>query len=261
MNGQWLKLHRKSVDSRVFSDPTMWHLWSWILMNANWKLGYFQGFEVHPGSLASSYESIGCKLGCCKSTVHKRLKKLESWGMISLKCERYFTIISICNWKTYQDYNQDDANATRTQREQNENTTQTQRETIEESKEEKRKEKEGKDTREEPQNQIDSRIIHIAQQYCFLSTKKNKFGFPAETEQQVVPVFVELVRQGIPLSLIVEHVNASVRNRNQPLWEFEREVRSTWKSQQPTAETNGKRKITNLWELRKAINAGEFGNG
>lgn len=223
MNGQWLKLHRKSVDSRVFSDPVMWHLWSWLLMEANWKLGYFQGFEVLPGSLATSYASISSKLNCCKSTIHKRLKKLESWGMISLKCERYFTIISICNWKTYQDYNQDDTNATRTQREQNENTTRTERETIEERKERK-EEKDSAREAEPPRTVEELSDEHLAQEWCFrCKRKKNR-----RCADDVVDITSEISALTEDLKInpktILSEIKNPERDRGEFFWQFKKRI-------------------------------------
>jgi hypothetical protein len=101
MNG-WFKFYRKIVDSRVFSDPHALKMWVWLLAKANRTTGYFEGEEIAPGQLATSLKSISNALKIPKSTADRTLKKLEKWNNIATKSEHRFTVVTICNWKTYQ---------------------------------------------------------------------------------------------------------------------------------------------------------------
>lgn len=99
----WIKLHRKSLESRVFSDAALWRLWTWCLLRANHAPGFFGGEEILPGSFATGTRVAGEALGLSPSTVHRGLKRLAEWSMVELKVKRGFTIVTVCNYATYQD--------------------------------------------------------------------------------------------------------------------------------------------------------------
>ena len=98
----WIKLHRKSIESRVFSDPALWRLWTWCLLRANHSTGYFAGDEIARGSFATGTRVAGETLGLSPSTVHRGLKKLAEWRMISLEVKRGYSVVTVCNYDTYQ---------------------------------------------------------------------------------------------------------------------------------------------------------------
>ena len=143
MDGDWIKLHRKSIDSRVFSDPFLWHLWCWCLMRANWKSGWKFGREVLPGQIVCGRRSAAEQLNCTPSRWYRGIQKLQEWGMITVKANRDFSVVTISNWETYQH----EGGATRTTNEPPVNHQRTTDEppanTIEEGKERK-KEKKGR---------------------------------------------------------------------------------------------------------------------
>lgn len=101
MQTGWVKLHRKSIDSRVFSDAELWKLWTWCLMRANHADRYFEGVLIPRGSFVAGTRSAAEILGSSPTTVHRQWKRLAEWNMISLKAERGFTVITICNFDTY----------------------------------------------------------------------------------------------------------------------------------------------------------------
>jgi hypothetical protein len=143
MAGDWLKLHRRAIDSQVFSDPHLWHLFCWCLLRANWKPGYFKGIEIPPGSFACGRNAAADEIGVNPSTLYKRLKKLESVGVISLSGNNRFTTITVQKWAYYQDGSGDGNNQVTT-KEQPSNSQVTTREqpgnTIEEGKKVRREE-------------------------------------------------------------------------------------------------------------------------
>jgi hypothetical protein len=99
----WIKLHRKSIESRVFSDAALWRLWTWCLLRANHATGYFDGHEIEAGSFATGTRTAGETLSLSPSTIHRGLKRLAEWDMVTLKVKRTHTIVTICNYSTYQD--------------------------------------------------------------------------------------------------------------------------------------------------------------
>ena len=103
MASDWIKLHRKSLDSRVFSDPFLWQLWCWCLMKANWKRGWKLSREIPPGSFATGELSAAEQLNVSGSKWRRGIKKLQEFGMVEAKATNRFTVISVVNWAKYQD--------------------------------------------------------------------------------------------------------------------------------------------------------------
>lgn len=101
--GDWIKLHRQVIDSKVFSDEFLWRLWCWLLIRANWKKTYYQGIEIQPGQLVFGRNAAASELGTNPSKVYRGIKKLEKFGNIEAKSNSKWTMITICNWTTYQD--------------------------------------------------------------------------------------------------------------------------------------------------------------
>ncbi len=98
----WLKLHRKSLESRVFSDPKLWRLWCWCLLKSNWKRGWYFGCEIQPGQFAIGREAASEELGVSGSSWYRAMQKLQELGCIKLQANNRFTIVSIVNWQKYQ---------------------------------------------------------------------------------------------------------------------------------------------------------------
>lgn len=106
MSGDWVKLHRRSLESQVFSDPALWHLFCWCLLRTNWKDGWFEGVKIPPGSFATGRDAAASQLGLSSSAWYRGIKKLEKIGVISLKANNRFTVISIVKWSFFQNSEQ-----------------------------------------------------------------------------------------------------------------------------------------------------------
>lgn len=140
----YVKLWRKTLDSAAFSgDHFLTALWVWCLLKANWKDGWFRGDPIPAGSFATGSEAATELLCVSKWKLWRGLRKLESLGQITLKVQRKYTIVTVCNWQTYQSQDDDECNerATNVQRKPNGNQTETG--TIEE-RQERKEDKEGK---------------------------------------------------------------------------------------------------------------------
>ena len=98
----WLKLHRSSLDSRVFTDDWLWRLWCWCLMRALWKRGWQLGCELHPGQFVTGREAAAERLGVSGSKWYRGMQKLQEFGQIELRANSRFTVVTICNWQVYQ---------------------------------------------------------------------------------------------------------------------------------------------------------------
>ena len=107
----WIKLHRCLADSYVFSNPTTLKIWIWILIKASskkrtvsLKIGTgFHDIDINPGELIFGRFKAEEDLNIDGSTIYKHIKKLEDSKNIELKSNNHFTIITVCNWETYQE--------------------------------------------------------------------------------------------------------------------------------------------------------------
>ena len=98
----FILLYRQSIDSEVFSDPHLWHLFSWCLLKANYKDKTYRGTLVPRGSFVSGRHSASEQLGIAGRTWYDRMKKLESMGCISIRANSRFTVIDVENYEQYQ---------------------------------------------------------------------------------------------------------------------------------------------------------------
>jgi hypothetical protein len=110
MDGGWIKLWRKSIDSQVFQDRDLWKVWSWCLMKAThsqiWipvKTGVGSTeVELMPGQFIFGRFEGAKELKMKPSSVRNRMEKLKNIGNLDIQPDTHFSIISINNWGTYQ---------------------------------------------------------------------------------------------------------------------------------------------------------------
>lgn len=103
MAGDWIKQHRKELESVVFnfSDAKIYKIWQWCKMKANYKEGTFEGVKIMPGQFATGRKVGAKECRVAQGTFYEKLKKLEQIGSITLKANNRFTIVSLCNWQLY----------------------------------------------------------------------------------------------------------------------------------------------------------------
>lgn len=98
----FILLFRQSIDSEVFQDPHLWHLFSWCLFKANYKDKVFKGTLVPRGSFVSGRFVGSEQLGIPPATWYKRMKRLEQTGCISIKGSSRFSVVTIVKYEQYQ---------------------------------------------------------------------------------------------------------------------------------------------------------------
>lgn len=98
----FILLFRQSIDSEVFQDPHLWHLFSWCLFKANYKDKVFKGTLIPRGSFVSGRFVASEQLGIPPATWYKRMKRLELTGCISIKGSSKFSVVTITKYEQYQ---------------------------------------------------------------------------------------------------------------------------------------------------------------
>ena len=105
VNGDWIKIHRKIVESAVFEGDAAFRLWTYLLLAANWKeRQLLDGTVLKPGQAVRGYRRIAKDLHWAKSKVERWLGRLQLLGNIKVtrRPGTQAQIVTICNWETYQ---------------------------------------------------------------------------------------------------------------------------------------------------------------
>jgi len=129
----YVKSYRDAQHHRVFDDPILWKIFSWCVWNASYEPGTFGDMDVPVGSFVTGRIAAAKELKMPESVVYRGMQKLASqkYGCISLKSNNKFTLVTVCNYTTYQGSDSPSA-----QRKNNKRTTNAQREnTVKEGKE------------------------------------------------------------------------------------------------------------------------------
>lgn len=111
MKKGYIKLHRKTLESDVFSDPALWHLFSGCLLMASHKhydhlLGK-KTVHVTPGQFITGRFALNKRLfpdgnGPSELTVWRWLKRLAEQDYVHLDVNTSYTVVTVVNWERYQ---------------------------------------------------------------------------------------------------------------------------------------------------------------
>lgn len=112
----WVKLHRCLIDSYVFANPTTLKIWMWILIRATNKKRFVPvtvgkgtvNVELLPGQFIFGRFKAEEELNIDGSTIYKHIQKLKDSENINIESNNHYTIITVCNWLTYQSKDEED---------------------------------------------------------------------------------------------------------------------------------------------------------
>ena len=94
------------LDSIVFQDAKLFHVWCYCLLKANHKdvQTIFNGQKVFVkrGQFIWGRHKAAEQLNMPGSTAERKLKVLEELNKVSLKVNRRFTMLTVCKYNTYQ---------------------------------------------------------------------------------------------------------------------------------------------------------------
>lgn len=105
----WIKIHRQILGSAIFENPNLLKVWIWCLCKATHKpREQMVGLKLVPleaGQFVTGRKAAAKELGVTESSFYKYIKTLESVGMVSLKSNNKFTVVTIEKWALYQSDN------------------------------------------------------------------------------------------------------------------------------------------------------------
>jgi len=97
-NSGWIKLHRSSLDSKIYKKDSHWRLWTTLLLWAS----YEDQEGIPAGTVLIGIDDLAAFLKWPKSTLRDRLKSALFTERVSLHNSDRGTIITIRNWSKYQ---------------------------------------------------------------------------------------------------------------------------------------------------------------
>ena len=108
MNNGYIKLYRKTLENPVVTkDAISLAIWTYLLLNATHKEQeiIFKGQKIalQPGQLITGIISISKKMKVDKNKVQRTLKLFENDKQIEQQTSNKNRLITIVNWKLYQE--------------------------------------------------------------------------------------------------------------------------------------------------------------
>lgn len=113
----WVKLYRKSLDSKYGNNLELAGLFDRLLLMANFKEAFMaDGTKINAGQFMTSKINLSMRFGISEMRMHRLLKKLESEGQIEVRSSTKNSIITIVNWSKYQQDDGQNAEQVRNER-------------------------------------------------------------------------------------------------------------------------------------------------
>jgi len=106
----YVLLARKAIDSQVFQNESLWKVFTWCFMKANhtptWVpvktgAGSTEVF-VDRGQFIFGRKTAAKELRMKPSSVRNRMEKLKNMRNVDIKVGVHFSIVTICNYVSYQ---------------------------------------------------------------------------------------------------------------------------------------------------------------
>lgn len=98
----WIKLHRKFSEWEWYNKSEMVHLFIHLLVTANFEKKSWQGITVLRGQVVTGRKELSVKTGISEQSLRTCLKRLENTGEILIKSTSNYSIITVCNYESYQ---------------------------------------------------------------------------------------------------------------------------------------------------------------
>lgn len=102
MHSGFIIIDRKLLEWKWIDEPNALSLWVHLLLQANWKDGYFKGKLIPRGSLVTSIGTLAKSTGMSENTVRKYLELFENDGQVKRTATNKYTLIEIVWYSKYQ---------------------------------------------------------------------------------------------------------------------------------------------------------------
>ena len=134
----YIQLHRQLLESKVFANPITLKIWVWLLLKAAWKdrfvnLQIGKGFttvSIKRGQLIFGRNKASDVLDIDANNVYRQLQAMQADNMILIEPNNQYSIITICNYDSYQELKGENEQQVNNQRTADEQPTNNQRTAV-----------------------------------------------------------------------------------------------------------------------------------
>lgn len=168
----WIKLHRKLKEWEWYQDSQMVHLFIHLLFKANYEPKKWRGVDMSRGQLLTGRKQLSNETGISEQSIRTCLERLRSTNELTIKSTNSFSIITVCNYDSYQ-LSDDDTNQQSNQASTSNQPSINQASTT--SKKEK-KDKELKEFKEEALTHKDKYSEEMVKEFIGYWTEENQSG-------------------------------------------------------------------------------------
>ena len=99
----YIKLHREIMRWEFWNDPPVFRTFLVLLLEANVTDSMVHGVQIERGQVLTSYPRLAKDTGLSVMQIRLALKKLSTTGSITVKKMPKFSVVSINNYKKFQD--------------------------------------------------------------------------------------------------------------------------------------------------------------
>ncbi|MEY8367583.1 hypothetical protein AALA24_02330 [Anaerovoracaceae bacterium 42-11] len=125
----YIKLYRKLIKSPIFQNEKLLKIWIWCLCRANHRetetIVGLRKVQLQKGQFVFGLIKASQELQIPKTTLYRNLRTLCEFGMISIKAENKFSVVTVENWEKYQCLDSETEKETEKKRKRNGKQTET----------------------------------------------------------------------------------------------------------------------------------------
>lgn len=114
----WIKLHRSLLDWQWVESPNHFTLFGHLLLRANHKATEWRGETISRGQLLTGRKQLAAWTGLSEMQIRRVVKDFLKSKEIEVRATKSFSIITVLNYETYQDNNQQATNEQPTKNQQ-----------------------------------------------------------------------------------------------------------------------------------------------
>lgn len=98
----WIKIHRSLLDWEWYSDTNCVRLALHFLLKANYQPKKWKGVTIGRGQLVTGRGQLSEETGLSQMQIRTAMDKLDECGFITKSATNKYTIVTICNYDSYQ---------------------------------------------------------------------------------------------------------------------------------------------------------------
>ena len=102
MHRGYIKVFRKLKDWCWYDDHNTKILFLHLLLSANHSAKNWHGIQVNPGQLVTGRKELAAETGLTEQQIRTSMERLKSTSEITSETTNKYSIVTICNWRSYQ---------------------------------------------------------------------------------------------------------------------------------------------------------------